>query len=146
MEMVKYEDIKLTPRDAFNVYVERYPNTTVREVELELKSHSYVYDVKGYDQEKKYQIHVDPTDGTVIQVKETLSKGIHNEITAESTDKIQGVIDKAVQDIGGNGTIEEWSLELEDGKLELTIEMKLENEKSVKCKYDLDTGQLIKKK
>ena len=144
--MVKYEDIKLSPSDAFDIYMERYPNSTVKEVELDKKSNSYIYKIKGYDDEKRYKAYIDPMDGTITKVKEKLSKGNYKEISGSSTQKIKELVDKSLQDAGEGSVLDEWSLELEDGMLELEVEVKLKNGDDIEYEYNLATGQLLKKK
>ena len=103
--MVKYEDIKLTPTDVLNMYQEKYPNTTVKEVELEAKSKSYVYKVSGYDAEKEYKIHINPRTGDITKVTEKVSKGLYTHISGEHTDKIQELVDKTLRDVGENSEL-----------------------------------------
>ncbi len=145
IKMVKYKDIKISPSDAFELYMEKYPKTKVKEVELELKSNSYVYKIKGYDDEKKYEIYVDPANGTITQTKEKIFKGKHKDINKKNTDEIQELVDKALKESGKNSEINEWSLEIEDGILELKVKIKLENQDIVEYKYDIDSGELMKK-
>ena len=142
--MNAYKDINLTPSEALQVYKEQYPETTVKEVELELKTQAYVYKVEGYDDEKEYKIYIDPNSGEIQETKEKRAKRIAKEITQEHTDKIQTIVNKALKD--GNGTLYEWSLELKDGRLELTVKTDLENGQYANYKYALDTGELLKKK
>lgn len=144
--MVKYEDIRLSPSDAFDIYIKRYPNSTVRELELDKKSKSYVYKVKGYDDEKKYKAYIDPMDGTITKVKEELTKGNYKEISQASTQKIKELVDKSLEDAGQASVLDEWSLELEDGMLELEVEVKLKNGDHIEYEYNLATGELLKKK
>lgn len=144
--MVKYEDIKISPSDAFEIYMEKYPKTKVKEVELELKSNSYVYKIKGYDDEKKYEIYVDTANGSITQTKEEIFQGKHRDIDKKNTEKIQELVDKALKDSGENSEINEWSLEIEDRSLELKVKINLENQDKIEYKYDLDSGELVKKK
>lgn len=142
--MNAYKDMNVTPSEALQVYKEQYPDTTVKEVELEAKSQAYVYKVEGYDDEKEYKVYIDPKNGEIQETKEKRSKRIAKEITKEHTDKILTLVDKALK--GDNRTLYEWSLELEDGRLELTVKTDLENGERSNYKYDLDTGELLKKK
>lgn len=144
--MVNYEDIKLSPSDALDIYTEKYPNTTVKEIELELKSNSYIYEVEGYDDQKIYEIHINPTDGTIIEIKEKIHQRMYKDINKESTDKIEDLVNKALENAGANSKLHEWSLEVDDGVLEFTVYIKLEDNKTEKHKYDLHSGELIKKK
>ena len=144
--MVKYEDIKLSPTQALNLYVEKYPNTTVKEVELEAKSKSYVYKVSGYDAEKEYKIDINPKSGVITKVTEKVSKGLYTYISGEHTDKIQALVDKTLSDVGTDSELIEYSLEIDDGLLELKVEVRQPNQDDMKFKYNLGTGELIKSK
>lgn len=144
--MITNDNVKLTPGDAFDVYVEEYPNTIVKEIELELDSNIYVYKVEGYDNEKEYKVYVDAVGGEITQIKEKFFQGKHKEITKESANKIQAVVDKALEDAGQNSELHEWSLEIKDRELVLALEIRLEDGTEIKYKYDLDTSTLLKKK
>lgn len=144
--MAKFEDVKLTSADALDKYRERYPNTTIKEIELDTKSNRYRYKVEGYDDEKKYKAYIDPSDGMVTKVKEELHKGNHIEITNSSTENIQKLVDKSLEDAGEGSILDEWELELEDGMLELEVEVKLINGDEIEYKYNLETEELLKKK
>lgn len=145
MNIVKYEDIKLSPGDALKVYTDKYPGTIVKEVDLELKSNSYVYEIEGYDEEKTYEIYVDPINGNILETKEKLSKRIYKEINEENIGKIQDIVDKALKDSGENSKLYKWSLELENGILELDIKINLQNGEEVEYKYNSATEKTIKK-
>lgn len=144
--MVKYADIKLTPTDALNMYKKKYPNTTVKEVELEAKSKSYVYKVSGYDENKEYKLYINPKSGEITQVTEKISKGLYTHISGEHTDKIQAIVDKTLSDVGEGSELIEYSLEIEDGLLELKVEVFHPNQDDMKFKYNLATNELIKSK
>lgn len=143
--MVRYEDIKITPAEAIEIYLKRYPNTIVDEIELKLKSNSYLYEVEGYDDEKKYEIYIDPSDGTVVEIKKKLFRGRHKEISKENTAKIEEMLANALEDAGESASIYEWLLEIEDGMLEFKIRVKLKDGMEVRYIYDLASGRLIKK-
>lgn len=146
MEIIGYEDIKLSPSDALKIYTDKYPGTTVKEVDLELKSNSYLYEIEGYDEEKTYEIYVDPVNGTILETKEKLSKRIYKEINQEATDKIKEVVDKVLQETGPTSKLYKWSLEFEDGVLELDIRIRLESGENVDYRYNLATEEIIKKR
>ena len=144
--MMTNDKIKITPGNAFDVYVEEYPNTTVKEVELELDGNIYVYKVEGYDDEREYKVYVDAVDGEITQIKEKFFQGKHKEITKESANKIQAVVDQALQAAGANSALHEWTLDIKNRELVLTLEIRLEDGSEIEYKYDLDTATLLKKK
>ena len=49
-----YENIKLTPTDVFEKYMEKHPNTRVKKVQLDEDYGAYVYKIEGYDNETLY--------------------------------------------------------------------------------------------
>ena len=53
---VAYEDIKLTPGEALNIYVKKYPNVKANKLALDFDRGSYVYEVEGYDDSNKYEL------------------------------------------------------------------------------------------
>lgn len=144
--MYKYEDIKLQPSEAYDMYVEKYPDTTVIEIELELKSGTYLYKVKGFDNEKEYKIYINPYTKEITEVTEKISHGMFTQIIKDHTNQIDELVDQAMKDAGDNSKLEEWSLEIDEGKLELKVEINLPDRDDLKYKYNLNTKELIKKK
>ncbi len=143
--MVRYEDIKISPKEAIEIYLEKYPETIVDELELKLKSNSYLYEVEGYDEEKKYEIYIDPVDGTIIEIKKKLFRGKHKEIKKENTAKIDEILTKTLEDAGEGASIHEWLIEIEDGLLEFKIRVNLGDGSQLRYNYDLDSARLINK-
>lgn len=144
--MTNLEDIVLSPAEAFDLYVEKYPETTIIEIELELESGSYVYKVKGFDESKEYKLYINPYTKEIVEVNEKISKGMVTKIMRKHTDEIQELVDKTIKEAGEDSKLDEWSLEVDEGKLELKVELILKNKESQKYKYNLNTKELIKKK
>ena len=108
---VAYEDIKLTPGEALNIYVKKYPNVKANKLELDLDRGSYVYEVEGYDDSNNYELKIDPLDGKVL--KEEQKQRDDNdtgEITIENVNKIPQLIDKALKDAGNSYKVDKWEL------------------------------------
>lgn len=143
--MVKYEDIVLSPGDALDIYKEKYPDTRVKEIELKLDSASYIYEVEGHDDEKECEIYIDPSDGTILEVREKFFRGTHRQISRENTEGIKDMLAKALEDAGGKSYIHEWLLEIEDGILELKISVRFQDGQEIRYMYDLAKGKLINK-
>lgn len=144
--MTNYNEIKLSPAEAFDLYNGEFPNTTVIEVELESKSGNFVYKVKGFDEEKEYKVYVNAITGKISEVNEKISKGMFTQIMRKHTDQIDELVSESLKDAGNNAKLCEWSLEVDEGILELTVEIDLENRESLKYKYNLISKDLIKKK
>ena len=138
--------LKVSSERAYGAYLEKYPNTTVIEVELKKKGSSYIYKIKGFDEEKEYKVYVNAENGKVIEVAEKLSKGMVMKISKSHTKDIESLVNQAMDDAGVDSSLLEWSLEVDEGILELTVEIGLDNDKELKYKYNLASKELIKKK
>lgn len=144
--MEKYERVELTPSEALDIFVEKYPNAIVKEVELELESGRFVYEVEGYDDEKEYELEIDSITGDILEIETKFFKGNYERITREATDKIEPLVQKALEEAGEGTALYEYELDIEDRRLELEVKMTLANGDYANHKYDLDTGELIRKK
>lgn len=143
--MVRYENIKLTPSDALEIFLKEYPGRNVKKIELDRKSHSYVYKVKGYDDEKKYKLYINPDDGSIIELKEKINRKIIKDLNKDNTEKIQNLVDKSLKDAGEGSILDEWSLEMDKGLLILEVEIDLKNGNDVEYLYDLESEKLLKR-
>lgn len=146
MQMEKYERVKITPSKALDIYLEKYPDTIVKEVELELKSGRFIYEVEGYDDEQEYELKIDSENGNILEVEIEFFKGNHERITREATDKIEPLVEKALKEAGEGTALYEYELDIEKRRLVLEVKMTLANGQYTNHKYDLDTGDLIRKK
>lgn len=144
--MEKYERVKITPTEALEIYMEKYPDTIVKEVELELKSGQFVYEVEGYDDEQEYELKIDSANGNILELEIEFYKGTANRITKEATDKIEPLVEKALKEAGAGTALYEYELDIENRRFALEVKMTLANGQYVNYKYDLDTGDIIRKK
>ena len=143
--VVAYEDIKLTPAEAFDIYIEKYPQTKVKDLELDTDYGSYIYKVKGYDGGKEYKVYINPIDGTIIKEKEDNEDDNSGEITKATVDKVQALVDKTFEEVGKDAILDEWSLEIDDGIAVLEIEIDFKNgDDDIEYKYNAETGELLK--
>lgn len=140
-----YEDIKLTPEEAFNTFKEEYPAAKVDELELDFDDGFYYYKVEGYDDIKEYELKINTSDGTVTKNEKDDKSNSTGEITVEDVRKIEALLDKAISDAGDDYRIKEWVLDTDDSKVIFKIEVVNSNGDDIEYKYDVDTGDLIKK-
>lgn len=144
--MTAYEDVKLTPTEALNIYLEKYPDAYIKEVELELKSGRFVYEVEGYTDNEKNELYIDSNNGNILEMKTQFFRGRYDRITPEATDQIIPLVEKALADAGEGSQLYEYELEVEDLRLELEVKITGANGVYLNYKYDLGTGELIRKK
>ena len=141
-----YEDITLSPQDAVDKFMEAHPDSKVNEVTLDENLTDYQYKIEGYDDDNDYEVKINPVSGDIISDDEELidlddDKG---EITKDHISKIGTVADKAMEEAGDGAKMKEWSLEFDDGKLILEIELQKDNN-DLEYTYDLESEKLIEK-
>lgn len=141
---VSYEDIKLTPEEAFNNYMQEYPEAKVQKLQLDLDDGSYYYKIEGYDNENEYELKINPLDGTMIKEERDDRDDDDGEITVDHVRKIDELLEKALEEAGSDYEVEEWNLEWEDNKIVFEIEL-ISDADEIEYKYDVNTGELIEK-
>lgn len=146
-ESVDYENIKLKPEEAFDIFVEKYPDVKVKKVEIDTDYGKYVYKVEGFDSDKEYELKIDPENGDIL--KDEVESDDDNDnniaITRADTEKIQAIVDKALKDAGENSKLDEWTLDTDNGKLMIEVEIDREDADDIEHTYDLETGELVEK-
>ncbi|RKD25980.1 hypothetical protein BEP19_03380 [Ammoniphilus oxalaticus] len=143
---IQYEDIKFTPQQAYQAFLDQYPEAKVDEIELEPKNGSYQYEVEGYDEQSKYEIKFNPQDGSIMKQEQKQEQ--HQKTGAISLDdvnKIQALIDQTLEDAGPEYRIFEWKLKMKNGKSIFEIEVVDEQHRDIEYKYDVAALTLIEK-
>ena len=146
-DKVSYEEIVLTPMDAYDLFLDLYPEMQVTEMELDKYFGSYVYKIKGYKDNEKMKVKLDPINGDIIDTDSEIEDdlGRDKEITSANVEKIQALLDKALLDAGAGASVDEWTLEWEDEILELKVEIDLMDSRDIDYSYNIESGELIKK-
>lgn len=144
---IGYDDIKLSPIEAYGIYIEKYPNAKVTQVQLDKDLGSYVYKIEGIDNNKEYEISLNPVTGKII--KEDTDREVDNddngEITKSHVEKIENLVNMALKDSGEASKVDEWSLEFDDGRIILEVEIDKKGLDDDEYKYDVETETLIEK-
>lgn len=139
----RYVDIK--PEEAFDIYMEKYPNTQVKKVELDKEMGEFVYQVEGFDDTMEYEIDIDPSNGDII--KESTDRDDDRDnvaITRADVARVEALVDKALADSGEGAELENWNVEVDDGIVELEVEVDEKGFGSREYKYNVKTGELLK--
>ena len=146
-DKVSYEEIVLTPMEAYDLFLDLYPEMQVTEIELDKYFGSYVYKIKGYKDNEKIKVKLNPINGDIIDTDSEIEDDLKRdkEITSANVEKIQALLDKALLDAGAGASVDEWSLEWEDEILELEVEIDLMDSRDIDYTYNIESGELIKK-
>lgn len=138
---MNYEDITVTPEQAFDKFMELHPDTKITQIDLDKELMEYQYVVEGYDNENSYEVKINPVDSSVIsddsEVYE-MDDEEDAEITKDHLAKIESIIDKAKVEDGSDSELDEWNISVEDGKVIIDIEIG-----ATEYSYDMDTEELV---
>lgn len=140
-----YEDIGLSPEEAFDTFVNKYTDVRVSSFELNLEDGSYVYEVEGHDDVNKYEMKIEATDGEILEDEQGARDDVDSEgqITKDHVDNIEELVERSLTEAGNNYRIEEWQVNIENGQPILEIELIDDNNNEIEYKYNLETLELI---
>lgn len=134
----------ITPMDAYDLYMENFPNTKVKKVQLNQENQLYVYEVEGFDDTNEHEVKMNSETGEIIHKKSELDAGPHQEISKEFLTNVTKLVEHALQEVGEQAVLDSWEVENEHGIIVLEIEIDLPNGQDVDYKYNLETEELIK--
>lgn len=141
-----YEEIKITPEEAYEIFSQKYPEIKIHKIELDRDDGNYVYEVKGFDKDNWWDLDIHPITGEILKEHLGTKKGSFQptEITLEQVKKIQDLVDKTLEEEGENAQLLEWTLEYDNGRAELEVEVEVPAKGDMEYTYDVDSGELIK--
>lgn len=141
-----YEEIKISPMDAFDIYVEKYPNTKVDKLELDKDYGYYIYEIEGFDKDYEYEIKINPVTGEIIKEEKEMDRDLDQDgdLNMEDVEKVQGIVDRALKDAGEEAELKEWTLEADEGRIVVEVEIEKSSFKDIEYLYDID-GELLEK-
>ena len=135
-----YNDIKFTPEEAFDKFMELHPEAKIESLDLDKGLMDYQYVVEGYDTENEYEVKINPVNGEVISDETEMAEldDENGEITKEHLAKVDSLIDKAKAEDASDSELDEWDISVDDGRVVIDIEIG-----TIEYSYDLDTEELI---
>lgn len=143
------EDITVEPVEAFEKFMEKYPNAMVTKFELEENLGKYEYEIEGFETDKEYEVKIDATNGEFTKddiQTEIIDEEEKNEvITKENVEKAESLLDKALMEAGEGAKIDKWNIEFDDNMVMLEVKTKKDALDSVELTYNLETGELVEK-
>lgn len=140
----EYNDIKISPLEAFDKYMDKYPDTKVKKMELDEDYGEYVYEVKGYDDESEYELKIDPVNGDILkEEKDSRDDDEEEAISRGNVEKVADIVDKALKEAGAEYRLEEWTLKVKNGRAQIEVEMDREDGDDFEYTYDVETGEII---
>lgn len=110
-------DIKIDQQAAIDKFNAKYANKQISEVKLEVDHGKYVYEVKGFDDTKEYEVEVNAKTGKVISSKSEKLDADEKPIALDTSKAIsRDDASNVAKDAAKKGSAVEWELKEENGK------------------------------
>ena len=139
------EKIKFSVIDIYDNYIEEFDGVSLYNIELTLKELGYVYELEGSDTNDEHEATYDAITGEKIKYKKDTKDSTKVALTKDDLFKIENLFNDAHADAGDAYRLDEWTLEVKDGTKIFEIELKDVSRHEIEYKYNLDTGELLKK-
>lgn len=138
------EEIKITPAEAFDIYMEKHPTTLVKKIQLDKDLGKFIYKVEGFETNMEYELEIDPIDGRILKEYSEADNDMDElEIKRDHVMKVATIVEEALTEVGPDAEIEEWTIEMDDGIVQLAIEIDKEGLENEERTYNVDTGKLV---
>ena len=140
----KYEDIKLSAQEAYEIFEKKYPEIKIDKIQLDWDDKQYVYEVKGFDKDNWFELDIHPLSGEILKDKSGTRNDKYEKVqlTIEQVKKVKAIVDKVLEENAG-ATLDEWTLKYDNGRTEVEVEIDLPGGKDMEYTYDVDTGELL---
>lgn len=138
-----YADLKIKPEQAFDIFMEKYPDAKITKIRLDEDDKTYTYELKGFINNTEYEIDINPMDGTIIKEEMEDDDDSDPEITRSQVEKVLALVDKALTEAGEGARLDEWTLEVDDGIAKLEVEYDRDGFDDEERTYNVETGELL---
>ncbi|MDU5201184.1 PepSY domain-containing protein [Finegoldia magna] len=134
--------------DALKVFTNKYPEANIEDISFDKDRQTSKYEIEAFDESNEYNIEISAKDGSIIKDNSEKDhtankKAIDNGLVS----KVDGLIVDTLKDAGSDYYLDSYSIEYDETKAytQLEIEVKNSSGKDIEYKYNLETGELIKK-
>ena len=145
VDTTEYDNIKVSVEDAFDVFMDKYPDAKVNEIELELEGNTYEYEIEGYEGTTEYEITIDAFTKETSDEHESHESDESGELNRDDLNKVNDYVEEALSDAGADYWVDEWELKVKSDYTKFEIELKNDNDDEIEYKYDFDSGELLDK-
>lgn len=136
---------QLTAPEVYDLYVSRYPDVKVKEIELDDENNNLIYKIKGFVKERIFILHVDAYTGDILNEQKFVEKNNYKGFDETHLHKVEGLVQESLDAEGKGAYFDEWEIEYDDGRLTLEVGIDRLGRPDIEYKYNLGTGELIYK-
>ena len=140
------ENISL--EDALKVFTDKYPESNIEDISFDVDNKVAKYEIEAFDESNEYDMEISSKDGSII--KDNFKKdntANKKAIDTALVSKVDNLVAATIKDAGSDYYLDSYSIDYEEtgAYTELDIEVKDSNGKDIEYRYNMETGELIKK-
>lgn len=141
------EETLITPMAALDIYINKYPNNKIKEIELDNNKGIYTYKIEGYENNSEFEMKIDSVNGDILSEEQDIEEDFnkYGDITKENLETIEAYVKKVLDEAGNGSVLDEWTIKAKDGRILLEIEVDLPNGDDIEHIYDIETGELVER-
>ena len=140
------ENISL--EDALKVFTDKYPEASIEEVSFDVDNKVAKYEIEAFDESNEYEMEISAKDGSIIKYKSEKDNTANKKaIDTSLISKVDDFVAETIKDAGPDYYLDSYSIDYEESGAytQLEVEVKNSNGKDIEYKYNMETGELIKK-
>lgn len=140
------ENISL--EDALKVFTDKYPEASIEEVSFDVDNKVAKYEIEAFDESNEYEMEISAKDGSIINDKSEKDNTANKKaIDTSLISKVDDFVAETIKDAGSDYYLDSYSIDYEESGAytQLEVEVKNSNGKDIEHKYNMETGELIKK-
>lgn len=140
------ENISL--EDALKVFTDKYPKANIEDISFDVDNNIAKYEIEAFDDSNEYDMEIAAKDGSIIKDKyEKDNTTDKKAIDTSLISKVNDFVAETIKDAGSDYYLDSYSMDYEESGAytQLEVEVKNSNGKDIEYKYNMETGELIKK-
>lgn len=140
------ENISL--EDALKVFTDKYPEASIEEVSFDVDNNVAKYEIEAFDDSNEYDMEIAAKDGSIIKDKSEKDNTTDKKaIDTSLISKVDDFVAETIKDAGSDYYLDSYSIDYEESGAYTKLEIEVENSngKDIEYKYNMETGELIKK-
>lgn len=140
------ENISL--EDALKVFTDKYPKANIEDISFDVDNNVAKYEIEAFDDSNEYDMEIAAKDGSIIKDKSEKDNTTDKKaIDTSLISKVNDFVAETIKDAGSDYYLDSYSMDYEESGAytQLEVEVKNSNGKDIEYKYNMETGELIKK-
>lgn len=134
--------------NALKVFTDKYPEASIEEVSFDVDNKVAKYEIEAFDESNEYEMEISAKDGSIIKDKSEKDNTANKKaIDTSLISKVDDFVAETIKDAGSDYYLDSYSIDYEESGAytQLEVEVKNSNGKDIEHKYNMETGELIKK-